>query len=130
MNFKFAILATIAWIFFDCNVLFSQVLTPSASYTREIRSLNGTWKFKYIPSSQTGADALFYEPHFDVSQWADIKVPGNWEVQGFAQSKYRYESTDATGRYRTSFSIPAYWKENPVYITFDGLLYGYSPWKV
>lgn len=50
-------------------------------------SLNGTWKFLYVdgykklPENVTD-DAL------DLTSWADIKVPGNWERQGYGAAVY------------------------------------------
>jgi Beta-galactosidase/beta-glucuronidase len=49
--------------------------------------LNGTWKFYYVdgykqlPSNITDASV-------DVASWHDIKVPGNWEIQGFGTPIY------------------------------------------
>ena len=45
-------------------------------------SLNGKWKFNYVDSFATRA-ADFMLPEKNVSNWADIEVPGNWERQGF-----------------------------------------------
>ncbi len=45
-------------------------------------SLNGKWKFNYAETPDE-APADFMNPSLDVSKWADISVPGNWERQGF-----------------------------------------------
>ncbi|RAV30183.1 beta-galactosidase, LacZ type [Sinomicrobium soli] len=46
------------------------------------RSLNGTWKFDIVKHpSQRPLD--FYETGLDDSDWHDIPVPSNWELQGF-----------------------------------------------
>lgn len=50
-------------------------------------SLNGTWKFKYVPKV-ADRPMDFWQKGFDVSGWADIKVPGNWELQGFGYPFY------------------------------------------
>src|ERR1035437_1883701 len=52
------------------------------------RSLNGSWKFNWVPRpEQRPVD--FYKTNFDVSAWKDIKVPSNWEVQGYGTPFYR-----------------------------------------
>nr|WP_255563683.1 glycoside hydrolase family 2 TIM barrel-domain containing protein [Mucilaginibacter rivuli] len=91
-------------------------------------SLNGTWKFKYIASTDIGADSAFANPKTDVSKWANIKTPGNWELQGFAEPFYGKNLKAGTGLYRTIFKIPATWQDQPIYIAFDGVQYGYELW--
>ncbi len=46
------------------------------------KSLNGTWKFNWVrkPADRT---VDFYKPEFDVSDWDEIPVPSNWEVEGY-----------------------------------------------
>ncbi len=54
--------------------------------------LNGSWKFLYgespyeIPSD-------FFKPSFSDRKWSDIKVPSNWEMQGFGQPLFRNTCT-------------------------------------
>src|SRR4051794_21966644 len=55
------------------------------------QSLNGDWSFKYIPALDAGGDAGFHAPSFDVSAWRMIRVPANWELQGFAEPHYALE---------------------------------------
>ena len=86
------------------------------------QSLNGTWKFKYIHSFNTGDDSLFYREDFDVSAWDSILVPGNWDIQGLGPSTYQ-GTTEGTGLYRTTFTAPAGWKNRRTYILFDGVLF-------
>lgn len=88
-------------------------------------SLNGTWKFKYIPSITIGPDSLFYSENFDVSKWDDIKVPGHWELQGFAEPKYK-SVDEGTGLYRTTFAVPASFGERQVFVRFEGVQYAYE----
>ena len=107
------------------------------------KSLNGVWKFKYIPSLNTADDSLFYRKDFNVENWDSILVPGNWDIQGYGQyfdapteetitdalkndykGQYTYNSVrKCTGLYRTEFTIPASWKNRQTYILFDGVLY-------
>lgn len=104
----------------------AQVLIPTKSADKVL--LNGLWKFKYIASSNTGADSAFSDPKTDVSNWANIKTPGNWELQGFAEPFYGKNLKEGTGLYRTVFKVPAGWQNRPVYLAFDGVQYGYDIW--
>src|SRR4051812_7349956 len=102
----------------------AQVLIPTQATDKVL--LNGSWKFKYIESTDIGADSSFYRPDVNVSNWGNIKTPGNWELQGFAEPFYGKNLKAGTGLYRTVFNVPANWKERPVYIAFDGVQYGYE----
>ena len=52
-----------------------------------VLSLDGTWKFHLAPAPER-VPANFWATGFDVAAWADIQVPGNWEVQGFGKPIY------------------------------------------
>lgn len=127
MSFKKVAFTGFVWLVLGFNNLFSQVLMPTASDPRQVLSLNGNWKFKYLPGTM-GTDSLFYDLHFNSNTWADIKVPGNWELQGFAEPSYGKNLKNGTGLYRTKFNMPLNWSGNPVYIAFDGVEFGYSFW--
>lgn len=95
----------------------AQVLIPNNDLQGVTQTLNGTWKFKYIPSLTIDSDSNFYKSDFDFKDWADIKVPGHWELQGFAEPKYG-KVDPGTGLYRTSFTIPENWKEKKTFYCF------------
>ena len=45
-------------------------------------SLDGEWSFHFSPNpAQRPLD--FYKPGVDVSHWDAIRVPSNWEMQGY-----------------------------------------------
>src|SRR5665647_605968 len=46
------------------------------------QSLNGQWKFNWVPSPEK-RPVDFFKANFDVSAWNEIPVPSNWEVQGY-----------------------------------------------
>ncbi|MDN3594149.1 glycoside hydrolase family 2 TIM barrel-domain containing protein [Zunongwangia endophytica] len=50
----------------------------SANY----KSLNGTWKFHFaeVPEKRP---VDFYKNDFKVNKWDDIKVPGDWQLEGY-----------------------------------------------
>lgn len=58
--------------------------------------LNGVWKFNWVRNPKDRPTA-FIDPKIDVSHWDDIKVPSNWEVEGFGIPIYvnhQYEFAD------------------------------------
>ncbi|MGB3801846.1 MAG: glycoside hydrolase family 2 TIM barrel-domain containing protein, partial [Lewinella sp.] len=97
------------------------------------QSLNGTWKFNWVvkPSERP---SFFYRTDYDVSQWEDIAVPANWELEGFGTPIYTnivypfpknppYIDHDynPVGSYRRTFSVPQDWDGQEVYLHFGGV---------
>ena len=89
-------------------------------------SLNGYWKFNWTPytSQQLGE---FFRCEFDDKDWADIKVPGTWQMQGYGNPHYRNiglppgidekhppridPQQNSAGRYRKTFTLPEDWQD-------------------
>ena len=115
-----------------------------ASKGSKFLMLNGTWKFNYVDNFSHRPMDDFYKENFDTSSWKEIKVPGNWEVQGFGYPIYvnaTYEFTspghapfwnkpnpplvpeefNPTGTYRREFEIPDSWKGEDIILAFDGI---------
>jgi beta-galactosidase len=93
------------------------------------RSLNGTWSFKFLPSLDPGPDANFHDPATSVSTWKPITVPGNWELQGFADASYYMTLKDGLGLYRRTFKTPAAWRQNRrVLLRFEGVAFAFTAW--
>lgn len=55
--------------------------------SRNYLSLNGVWKFKWV-KKPIDKPYEFFIPSYDTKDWDDIKVPANWEVQGFGTPIY------------------------------------------
>lgn len=90
----------------------------------EILSLDGEWKFKYInglviPQEDVG----FEQPSFNDNEWGYIKVPGNWEIEGYKVPEYGGDLMECMGLYRKSFTVDKQWKGRHVFIRFDGALF-------
>lgn len=96
--------------------------------------LNGTWKFYFVDSYRQ-LPAGITDPSTDTSNWADITVPGNWEVQGFGTAIYTnhgYEfkprnpqppllpEATPVGVYRRNFTIPDGWDGRDIYLHIAG----------
>ncbi|MFC1501844.1 glycoside hydrolase family 2 TIM barrel-domain containing protein [bacterium] len=96
-------------------------------------SLNGTWKFHWVPKpSDRPVD--FYQEDFDVSNWDTIPVPSNWELQGYGIARYLDEeypfapnppfqdhNNNPVGSYRRTFRIPDKWEGRQIFLHFSGV---------
>jgi beta-galactosidase len=114
------------------------------------RSLNGQWKFNYVPRPEF-RPVDFYKPSYDVSQWKEISVPSNWQVLGYGTPYYRnngyifqkdfprvmseppknftaYTERNPVGSYRREFEVPKNWQGRRLFITFDGVDAGFFIW--
>ncbi|MGQ1945555.1 glycoside hydrolase family 2 TIM barrel-domain containing protein [Geofilum sp. OHC36d9] len=94
-------------------------------------SLNGSWKFNWVYSpAERPVD--FYKDDYDVSRWADINVPGNWELNGFGtpiytnitypfpkNPPYISHSHNPVGSYKRTFDLPAEWNNRRVMLHFE-----------
>ena len=65
----------------------TQALTGKYENSPYYELLNGTWKF-YYTDSYLNLPADITSPEVSTEGWHDIKVPGNWEVQGFGTAIY------------------------------------------
>lgn len=96
------------------------------------QSLNGKWKFHWVPRVAEVPEG-FYREDFDISRWAEIPVPGNWEFNGYGIPMYvntgfgfeakppHIDRDDSpTGAYRHEFTIPSDWDGRRVFIHFEG----------
>ena len=72
----------------------------------ETTSLNGEWDFELA------------------GRRGKIRVPGNWETQGWKTPQYGCVVDDMTGIYRRTFDFSPRWKGRRVVLRFDGVLFG------
>ena len=98
------------------------------------RLLNGTWRFRFVeaykelPADCTAVDA-------DLSDWGEIQVPGNWEMQGHGVAIYTnhgYEfqprnpkppqlpEANPVGVYRREIEVPTDWEGRDIYLHIAG----------
>lgn len=96
--------------------------------------LNGTWKF-YFTEGYIQLPEDITDPAASTDGWADIQVPGNWEVQGFdipiyTNHGYEFQPKDPqpptlpemnpVGVYRRDIDIPADWTERDIFLHIAG----------
>ena len=111
-----------------------QALTGKYESSTYYRLLNGTWKF-YYTDSHHNLPADITDNGTDLSGWKEIKVPGNWEVQGFGTPIYTNHGYEfqprnpqppqlpadiPVGVYRRNISIPADWEGRDIYLHIAG----------
>ena len=104
------------------------------------KSLNGLWKFSWV-RKPADRPVDFYKDEYDVSQWEEIKVPGNWELQGYGVPIYTDEEYpfpanppriphdyNPVGSYRRGFTVPEDWKGRQVFLHFGGVKSAMYAW--
>jgi beta-galactosidase len=107
---------------------------------RLTQSLNGQWKFWY-QDQPDNLPADFYTSNFHDKNWKQIKVPSNWELQGFGvpiysnitypfpkNPPYIDHKYNPVGIYRRSFSVDVPWQGNEMWLHFasvTGCMYLY-----
>jgi len=95
-------------------------------------SLNGIWKF-YYSENPASTPVGFFQTKFDDHKWGSIKVPGNWEMQGYGDPMFRNVAQpfktnppkvphdyNPVGSYRTTFTVPSDWKGKEIFLRMDG----------
>ena len=117
------------------------------------KSLNGTWKFHWTRTPED-RPVDFYKQDYNVGEWDDIKVPANWELEGYGIPIYTNipypfsfdkkpsppdipDGYNPVGSYKKSFELPESWENKKVtihlgavksafYIWLNGKKVGYS----
>ncbi len=93
-----------------------------------ILSLDGLWKFQ-LTNNPSERPEDYYKNNFDVSKWNNIKVPANWQVEGydkfiFTDVEYPIppnppfvpKDYNPVGSYKRTFAVPSGWKDKNVFI--------------
>jgi beta-galactosidase len=96
------------------------------------QSLNGSWKFVYVPR-HTERSLDFFKQDLDTRSWNDIKVPSNWEVEGFGIPIYTnivypfpknpplIGGDNPVGTYRKEFEVSSEWDGRQVFLHFGSI---------
>lgn len=105
--------------------------------SENLKVLNGDWKFSiaYKPEDR---NRDFFKKDYDTSNWNNIKVPSNWQMEGYDYPIYvnfRYPWTgyenlefykapeifNPVGSYKKNFILDESWISDKVYISFQGV---------
>ncbi|WYZ41996.1 hypothetical protein EsH8_V_000891 [Colletotrichum jinshuiense] len=132
----------------DISVLHRGTLSPRAYFfsyenerdaingARELAqcvSLSGTWKFHHA-SNPYEVPLHFESSSYNTCGWADIRVPGHWQLQGWGKPHYSninytipvdppdvpFEGNE-TGSYVRKFTVPAAYSNQQIRLRFEGV---------
>ena len=109
-----------------------------------IKMLNGQWKFNFVERSEE-RPVDFYKLNFNTNKWADIEVPGSWELQGYGQPIYTNSTypffkdvndivpplvtrDNPVGSYVREFTVPESWQDQQIILHFGGVSSAYYVW--
>ena len=107
-------------------------------------SLDGLWKFQWF-ECLSDRDIDFYKTSVDDSQWAEMPVPGIWELNGFGDAQYvntrycwrlQHKNTPPTvplehnhaGQYRRHFAVPAAGRGRDIVLTIGSATSNVRVW--
>ena len=96
-------------------------------------TLNGPWQFQWA-ENPSEAPVEFYKPGFDRKDWEILRVPSNWQMEGFGYPIFRNiglphpldppnvpDQFNPTGSYYRTFELPEDWKVRQVFLHFEGV---------
>ena len=110
-----------------------QALTGEYENSPYYKLLNGTWNF-YYADTYKDLPANIEQPDANIA-WKEIKVPGNWEVQGYGVAIYTnhgYEfkprnpqppqlpEANPVGVYQRDIEIPTDWDGRDIFLRLEG----------
>ncbi|MBO6024865.1 MAG: chitobiase/beta-hexosaminidase C-terminal domain-containing protein [Bacteroidales bacterium] len=129
----------------DVNVYEINRLYPRTNVVPEgeqwSQCLNGDWKFQWV-DSPSKAPVDFYKEGYNASGWKTLKVPANWELNGYGTPIYVNVDNEfrpneppfapmvdnPVGCYLTEFNIPEAWKDRLTFINFGAVKSAYYVW--
>jgi len=100
--------------------------------SRYYQNLNGTWKFTFLEAPEYWPDG-FYQDDLDTTDWDDITVPGNWQMQGYGKMHYsdlwynfpiippHVPTENPTGIYRREFELDRNLDNEQLIVRFNGV---------
>ncbi len=101
----------------------AQALEGDRTSSPFYHSLNGTWQFHWAQNPRE-APVDFYKPEYMRADWSRIKVPANWQMEGFGYPLFRNiglphpvqppevpKDFNPVGSYYRTFELPPDWKE-------------------
>ncbi|WP_019028895.1 glycoside hydrolase family 2 TIM barrel-domain containing protein [Colwellia piezophila] len=118
--------------------------------SNRIQSLNGKWQFNWVGHPDK-RPTDFYKSDYDVSQWAKIDVPGNWQTQGYGRPIYtnhpypfakdqprvmteppanytNFYDRNPVGSYKRKFIVENGLLDKQVFIEFQGVKSAFYLW--
>ncbi|MBP1962960.1 glycoside hydrolase family 2 TIM barrel-domain containing protein [Paenibacillus aceris] len=110
-------------------------------------SLNGQWKFNFAKNPDA-RPLDFFKDSYDTSSWNEIKVPGEWQMQGYdfpidvnitypfwgngnstnVQPPVAPTEYNPVGSYKRTFTVPDNWSGRETFISFQGVESAFYVW--
>ena len=105
--------------------------------------LNGIWQFNYSDNPES-RPVDFYKKDYNTTKWNSIKVPGNWEIEGFGvpiyvNASYPFQKgelnppdipdgNNPVGSYKRTFNIPNNWDGSDIFIHLGAVKSAFYIW--
>lgn len=114
-------------------------LTYQRGKSNKFMLLNGMWKFYYSNTVEESPEG-FYDDNYNVDNWDDIRVPSNWQMEGYGIPHYtdliypfpidppNVPSKNPTGCYKRTFFIPDNWNNSNIILRFEGVDSAFHIW--
>ncbi|WP_321290742.1 glycoside hydrolase family 2 TIM barrel-domain containing protein [uncultured Sunxiuqinia sp.] len=103
-------------------------------------SLNGTWQF-HLAQNPSERPFWFFKDDYNTKDWDEIRVPSNWEVEGFdypiyTNVKYPHAKTppliqenyNPVGSYKRTFEVSADWEGKEIILHFGAVSSAMNVW--
>ncbi|OBT99681.1 Beta-galactosidase (Lactase) [Pseudogymnoascus verrucosus] len=111
---------------------YAHAISQDTNFSCSVK-LSGTWKFHHCYNPFDAPPGI-EQPSFDISQLADIQVPGLWQLQGWANPHYSnvnyiipvdppnvpYQGNQ-TGSYVRKFTVPEGFAGDQLRLRFEGV---------
>ena len=103
--------------------------------TRQYKSLDGKWRFKFDPEDR-GLSEEWFDPDLDEKAWDKAQVPAAWDLYDTPEFA-SYDGTnfgqgtafaDGYAWYRTELAAPASWAEQDIRLNFLAVNYRADVW--
>lgn len=118
----------------------ARALAGDRTASRRFLSLNGQWQFHFSPNVD-GAPADFFRDDFDMAGWKSIRVPADWQAEGYDQARYNNitypfpanrplipHDRNPVGSYRRDIDVPADWAGQDVLLHIGAAGSAYYVW--
>ncbi|AUC83832.1 hypothetical protein CW731_00365 [Polaribacter sp. ALD11] len=105
--------------------------------------LNGIWQFNYSDNPES-RPVDFYKKDYNTSRWDSIKVPGNWEIEGFGvpiyvNASYPFQKgqlnppdipdgDNPVGSYKRTFEVSKNWDGRDIFIHLGAVKSAFYIW--
>ncbi len=105
--------------------------------------LNGIWKFNWVREPKS-RPIDFYKSDYSTNEWDDIKVPSNWEIEGYGIPIYTNieypfneknpnppdipDGYNPVGSYKRNFDLPSNWIGKEIIIHLGAVKSAFYIW--